>query len=73
MTTVIQTRDADSDLEVNVEFDPVCGAAVEPETAASNQLVTQYEGRAYVFCGNSCRAHFEHTPTRYAAAGRSEP
>jgi YHS domain-containing protein len=73
MTVVTQTRDADSDLEINVEFDPVCGSAVEPETAAGRQLVSQFEGRAYVFCGNACRAHFEHEPKRYAAAGRSEP
>ena len=73
MAIATQTRDADSDLEINIEFDPVCGAAVEPETAAARQLVTQFEGRAYIFCGLSCRARFEHAPTRYAASGRSEP
>jgi YHS domain-containing protein len=73
MTLATQTRDADSDLEINVEFDPVCGAAVEPETAAARQLVSQFEGRAYVFCGDACRAHFEHEPKRYCAAGRSAP
>lgn len=73
MTTAVQIRDADSDLEINVEFDPVCGAAVEPDSAASRQLVTQYEGRTYVFCGHGCRARFEHTPTRFAASGRSQP
>lgn len=73
MTSAVQTRDADSDLEINVEFDPVCGAAVEPESAADRQCVTQFEGRAYVFCGQGCRARFEHMPTRYAASGRSEP
>jgi len=73
MALATQTRDADSDLEINIEFDPVCGAAVEPETAGDRQLVTQFEGRAYVFCGNACRAHFEREPRRYSAAGRSEP
>lgn len=73
MTTAMQTRDADSDLEINVEFDPVCGAAVEPDSAGARQLVTQFEGRTYVFCGQACRASFEHTPKRYASSGRSEP
>lgn len=73
MSTAVQTRDADSDLEINIEFDPVCGTAVEPETAGARQLVTQYEGRTYVFCGQGCRARFEHLPKRFASAGRSEP
>jgi YHS domain-containing protein len=72
-TTRLPTADADSDLEINVEFDPVCGTAVEPESAAARQLVTQFEGRAYLFCGHGCRARFEHQPKRYAASGRSEP
>jgi YHS domain-containing protein len=67
------TRDADSDLEINIEFDPVCGTAVEPESAATRQLVTCFEGRTYVFCGQGCRARFERWPTRYAATGRSQP
>jgi YHS domain-containing protein len=72
MTTTM-IRDADSDLEVNIEFDPVCGTAVEPESAAARQLVTCFEGRTYVFCGQACRARFEHVPTHYAASGRSQP
>ena len=71
--TATMTRDADSDLEINIEFDPVCGTAVEPESAAARQLVTSFEGRTYVFCGQACRARFEHVPTRYAASGRSQP
>lgn len=73
MTTAMQTRDADSDLEINIEFDPVCGAAVEPESAAARHLVSQYEGRTYLFCGHGCRAKFERVPTRFATSGRSEP
>jgi YHS domain-containing protein len=73
MTVAVRTRDADSDLEIDVEFDPVCGAAVEPESAVARQLVTRFEGRTYVFCGQGCRARFEHTPTRFATSGRSQP
>lgn len=53
------------ELEPNLELDPVCGRNVDPDEA-----VVRYEGRPYAFCGPECRALFEHSPLRYAAAGR---
>jgi YHS domain-containing protein len=65
--------EAETELEVDTDIDPVCGERVEPEEAATHSLMVEYEGRQYVFCGKDCRARFEHAPTRYAAAGRAQP
>lgn len=74
MSGDIRTRsDAETELEINVDIDPVCGAAVDPEDAALQSLSLEYEGRSYVFCGPGCRSHFEEAPIRFAAAGRAAP
>ena len=50
--------------------DPVCGMAVDPQTATER---TEYRGATYHFCSAGCRAAFEQDPERYvgerAAAG----
>jgi len=63
----------DTEIEVNVDIDPVCGEIVEPEEAGTRGLAIDYEGRRYVFCGHGCRGRFEHSPTQFAAAGRTAP
>jgi YHS domain-containing protein len=63
----------DTEIEVDVDIDPVCGEIVEPEEAAARGLAVDYEGRRYVFCGHGCRGRFEHAPTQFAAAGRTAP
>ena len=56
-----------------IELDPVCGAILELDDAAQRDLVLEYEGRTYAFCGKQCRERFEHEPLRYSVAGRSQP
>ena len=43
--------------------DPVCGMAVHEE---ADSLRTEYAGRTYYFCSESCRASFEKEPERFA-------
>lgn len=75
MTDDMATRqaEAETELEINVDIDPVCGALVDPEEAAQRDLSLEYEGRLYIFCGEGCRVLFEESPIRFAAAGRAEP
>lgn len=42
--------------------DPVCGMVVD---SASPHLVSDYKGKDYHFCDNTCRAAFEQNPERY--------
>lgn len=56
-----------------LEIDPVCGGTLDLELAREHALDIEYQGRVYLFCGPACRAHFERTPDRYAAAGRCAP
>jgi putative ABC transport system ATP-binding protein len=43
-------------------YDPVCGIAVEGETA----YAAEHAGTRYAFCGSSCKEDFSHDPARYA-------
>ncbi|MGH9868084.1 MAG: YHS domain-containing protein [Candidatus Polarisedimenticolia bacterium] len=43
--------------------DPVCGMAVREDADARR---TEYAGRTYYFCSESCRAAFEKEPERFA-------
>lgn len=45
--------------------DPVCGMTVDRATAAAS---TEYEGRTYYFCSQTCATSFKADPARYAAA-----
>lgn len=56
-----------------IELDPVCGEVLDLDIASEHDLVLEFEGRAYAFCGLRCRSVFEHEPTRYATAGRAQP
>lgn len=46
--------------------DPVCGMAIEPGAEAPQ---TSYDGRAYAFCSEACRARFGASPERYLRSG----
>ncbi|MEP6807874.1 MAG: heavy metal translocating P-type ATPase [Chloroflexota bacterium] len=45
--------------------DPVCGMAIDPETARADGLVAEHEGQSYYFCGRGCRLEFLDDPTRF--------
>ena len=44
-------------------IDPVCGMEIEEAQAPAT---TEFEGRPYYFCSESCRDEFEANPSLYA-------
>jgi len=42
--------------------DPVCGMTVDEKTA---KFKSQYRGKAYYFCAQSCKITFDKDPARY--------
>jgi YHS domain-containing protein len=44
--------------------DPVCGMMVHEKTA---KLKSEYKGKTYYFCNQSCKATFDKNPTKYAS------
>ena len=49
--------------------DPICGMEVEEEKAAAT---SEYKGKTYYFCANSCKETFEKDPEKYTGAGKEE-
>jgi P-type Cu+ transporter len=47
-----------------VERDPVCGMNVRPERAKAH---SEYQGKAYYFCGAGCAQRFQKAPEKYLA------
>jgi len=47
----------------NTVADPVCGMQVDPETAGSKR--SEYKGRTYYFCSESCKQDFDKNPEKY--------
>lgn len=45
-----------------MEKDPVCGMDVNPKTAAGK---SNYQGKTYYFCSQSCKKAFDSKPERY--------
>ena len=45
--------------------DPVCGMTVDPEMARAKGLVTDHDGRTYLFCGKGCLLEFGDDPAKY--------
>ena len=43
-------------------MDPVCKMKVDEKTAT---LKTEYEGKTYYFCNQSCKTTFDKNPTKY--------
>jgi P-type Cu+ transporter len=43
--------------------DPVCLMRIDPQEAAAH---SEYQGRRYYFCAETCRLAFEQDPERYA-------
>ena len=47
----------------SMAIDPVCGMEIEEAQAPAT---TEFEGRMYYFCSESCRDEFEANPQLYA-------
>ena len=63
----------------NVVKDPVCGMNVDDGKARTAGLKSEYQGKSYYFCSDTCQQQFEKTPERYvskpeesSASGRVE-
>ncbi len=42
--------------------DPVCGMTVDEKTT---KWVSEYQGKKYYFCNNSCKASFDKNPKKF--------
>jgi YHS domain-containing protein len=49
--------------------DPVCGMTPDIEASRAKGLVTEYDGREYVFCGKGCLLEFKDDPEQFLAPG----
>ena len=45
-----------------MERDVVCGMQVDPAKAAAK---SEYNGKTYYFCSNSCKTKFDQDPAKY--------
>jgi YHS domain-containing protein len=53
---------------MNMAKDPVCGMNVDEKTA---KLKSEYMGKTYYFCNQSCKTTFDKNPARYGG-GRTQ-
>jgi YHS domain-containing protein len=51
--------------EIAPNEDPVCGMTPDIEASRAKGLVTEYDGREYVFCGKGCMLEFRDDPKQY--------
>lgn len=63
---------AELELRTDIEVDPVCGQPVDLDSYRDD-LILDFGGRLYAFCGRGCMQLFLSDPTRFATAGRAEP
>jgi YHS domain-containing protein len=47
--------------------DPICGMNVDEKTV---EFKSEYKGKTFYFCNQSCKVTFDKNPTRYVS-GRS--
>lgn len=45
------------------QVDPVCGMTVDEQKAAGQ---SEYKGKTYYFCAQTCQRKFEEDPEKYA-------
>ena len=45
-----------------MEKDVVCGMQIDPAKAAGN---SEYQGKTYYFCSNSCKTKFDANPAQF--------
>jgi Cu(I)/Ag(I) efflux system membrane fusion protein len=50
-----------------VHKDPICGMDVGEQTAKAAGRISEYHGKKYYFCSDSCKQRFEEDPERYTA------
>jgi Cu+-exporting ATPase len=45
--------------------DPVCGMDVDLAEAKAAGRMSQYQGKTYYFCADSCKRDFDKDPSKY--------
>jgi Cu(I)/Ag(I) efflux system membrane fusion protein len=53
-------------LQPSVHKDPICGMDVEEGEAKAAERTSEFRGKKYYFCSDSCKQRFEKDPARYA-------
>ncbi len=51
-------------------IDPVCGMTVDEGKAKAAKRVSEYQGKTYFFCNDSCKQEFDAEPAKYMAAAK---
>ena len=51
----------------DTEIDYVCCADVNADKARALRRISEYEGRTYYFCAETCKRSFDCNPGKYAA------
>jgi len=46
-------------------IDPICGMEVDAEEAMALRLVSEYRGKHYYFCADSCKESFDQNPEKF--------
>jgi Cu+-exporting ATPase len=57
------------EVKLNMVKDPVCGMNVDEKTAT---LKSEYAGKTYYFCSQSCKEVFEKNPKKFADEGSKD-
>lgn len=53
--------------------DPVCGMEIDMAKAKAAGGVSEFQGRAYYFCFDSCKQKFARDPARYVQSHTQTP
>ncbi len=53
--------------KASLHKDTICGMDVEEDAAEAAGRISEYHGKKYYFCSDSCKQRFEKAPERYAA------
>lgn len=48
------------------EHDPICGMSVDPAKAKAAGRTSEYQGKTYYFCNDSCKKQFDADPAKHA-------
>ena len=54
------------------ERDPICGMSVDTAKAKADGRTSQYEGKTFYFCNDSCKKQFDAEPAKFAAQAKAD-
>jgi YHS domain-containing protein len=53
------------DAATMIHNDPICGMDVDEKSARAHGRISEYQGKTYYFCADSCKQQFDKEPERY--------